>query len=268
MWTGVLFGTIGALSRETWPTVWILIEVNLISFLPLIHSKWNCKKVRLLYFIMQGVGSLSILARGLMFDRRTLLMKWIIFGLLLKSALSPFHFWGVVIASRLTNLLNYLFLTWQKITPLFLIPVVATKFDLISILLINIMIGTICRIGSKALGLILFYSGLSHVSWVLSAPALSGYSYFLLYSIILAPIFLIKSPDLPYLIFNLAGLPPMSGFYLKLTVLHLVRYSLGIFLLLLSSALLYAYLRVFLVTIPKGMVSPLTLCTCRLGALY
>jgi len=66
-----------------------MIEVNLISFITLIAT--TGKRVCMLYFVVQRVGSLMVLARGL-FEERNFVHKYSVVGLLLKAGMSPFHF--------------------------------------------------------------------------------------------------------------------------------------------------------------------------------
>ena len=53
------------------------------------------------------------------------------------------------------------------------------------------------------------------------------------------------------LIFNFAGLPPLSGFFLKVCVLPSLRVGLGVLLVFYTCIVLFAYLRLFLNRRPK-----------------
>lgn len=269
MWTGVVLGSLGAISTESWPTIWIILEVNLISFLPLITIKWNVKKIRIIYFIVQRVGSLTLLTGGVMSDRTVYFSKWISLGLLLKASLAPMHFWGAPVIVTLNKLMRFIFLTWQKIAPVILLITVTAKFLLCSVLLLNALVATIGGVGRKNIFLLIFYSGLIHISWVLAAPMVGSCTYFLMYLATSAPIFF-NTTDLPILIMNLAGFPPLTGFFMKLTVLQELRSILGVLLLTLSLLLLFSYIRLFLypVVIKTGKIKLRTVIVCRFGGLY
>merc|ERR1712136_68586 len=73
---------------------------------------------------------------------------------------------------------------------------------------------------------------------------------------------------LSYFAFNLSGLPPLTGFFIKLNVLQIIGLSRGIILLTFSIILLYAYMRLFLLS-PKH--KPLTITAvlpCCLGIVF
>ena len=268
MWTGVVLGRLGSISTESWPTIWMILEVNLISFLPLITQKWNVKKIRIIYFIVQRVGSLTILSGGVMSDRTVYFRKWVSLGLLLKARLAPIHFWGAPVIVTLNKLLSFIFLTWQKIAPVMLLIRVTAKILICSVLLMNRLVASFGGVGRKNLILLIFYSGLMHLSWVIAAPMSGSYSYFLIYLITSAPIFF-NTTDLPLLIMNLAGFPPMTGFFMKLMVLQGLRSNIGVLLLALSLFIIFSYIRMFLYPVVKssGKVKLSTILVCTLGVL-
>ena len=258
----------GSISSESWPTIWIILEVNLISFLPLITRKWSVKKVRILYFIVQSVGSLSLLAGGVISDRTDSYSKWVTIGLLLKACLSPLHFWGAPLVIVLGKWICFVFLTWQKAAPVALLLTVTTKYLLWIILILNRSVAVLCGVGRKRLFLIIFFSGLIHIRWVIASPMRPAFSYFLLYTITAAPIFLTHH-NLPLLILNNAGLPPLTGFFIKLMVLQVTGLMTRFFLLSLSVLLINIYIRIFVFSREKlRELKSSTLVVCILGLLY
>lgn len=263
MWTGVLLRVPGILSTDRWPIMWIMMEINLISFLPLISTQWSIKKISILYFLVQRVGSLSLLIRGILTDKSTIMRKWLILGLLLKARLAPFHFWGAPMIVNMSKSLALVFLTWQKIAPMILLLVLP---KMSWVVLLNIIVAARCRVGTKNILVLLFFSGLIHMSWVLTSPCNMSIKYYAFYTLVTSPILLLTYH--PLLIMNLAGLPPLTGFFIKLNVLQIIRLRRGIILLIFSIILLYAYMRLFLLT-PKH--KPLTITTvlpCCLGIVF
>ena len=259
-------GTLGRLSTESWPTAWLIIEVNLISFLPLISRKNSRKKTRMLYFVVQRIGSLLLLTMYVS-DRVSLWSKWVNIGLILKAGLAPMHFWGPPLLLTLTPALSFVFLSWQKIVPLFLLFVRCSKFVLLLTICFNLIVSAACSIGSKRISVLLFFSGLIHSGWILTAPFLVSAFYFLIYIFMLVPIFFTSQSNLPYLFLNLAGLPPLTGFILKLTVLQTMSMSLLPPFLSCSGIILHAYLRIFLFSpfVKLHGLTWTTLLTCFLG---
>lgn len=83
----------------------------MISFLPILSGKFRAKKIRILYFVVQSVGSLLILTGGAIADRTSLFSKWVAIGLVLKASMAPLHFWGAVVITKLKKLIVYVLLT-------------------------------------------------------------------------------------------------------------------------------------------------------------
>ena len=266
MWTGVLIGTMGSISSETWPTIWLILEVNLISFLPIISIKIQRKKISMIYFVVQRVGSLALLA-SIVSDLRTLTIKWIGIGLILKACLAPLHFWGPSLVTTMTQTNLFFFLTWQKIAPLFLIFKCLSKSWLLFIVILNSILSAFCRIGSKNLSILIFFSRLIHVSWVLSGPVFLATYYYVTYILMTAPIFFLGWRDYPILFLNIAGIPPITGFLLKMILLPTIRVALIGILLRTAGIILFAYLRVFIIgkSLVKMRVSWPTVFTCLIG---
>jgi len=264
MWTGVLLGRAGVLSAENLPIIWLIFEVNLISFIPLISSKWRTKKTIILYFVVQRIGSLMILRGGVISDEVSSLSKWIPLGVLLKSRLAPLHFWGAVLVNKLRALVALVFLSWQKIAPIFLLFYRTSKNILIIIVAINILSSVSAR-GTKDLRVLLFFSGLLHMRWIITAPIVVSSLYFFIYIITLLPLFTSRK-NLPLLLLNQAGIPPLTGFFIKLRILQTINFRAGCLLILSSAPLLYSYLRNFLMSaISDGPIKARTVVVCSIG---
>jgi len=241
-----------------------------MSFLPLISDKRINKKVRIIYFIVQRIGSLSILAGGLIRDSNGVLWKWICFGLLLKASLAPLHFWGPGLLINLGKIKAFIFLTWQKVLPLCLLFITTSKFFIKCLTILNLLIAARCRLGSKHLYVLLFFSRLMHVGLVLTRPSSVATQYFGLYCLCCAPVFIIRllGIDLSLLILNLAGLPPLTGFFMKLMVLQSLSVDFGFMVLRLSLLLLFAYLRLFLFLPINKNINRSTILVISLGLLF
>ena len=242
----------------------------MMSFITFLTKKWTVKKIRLLYFVVQRVGSLFILSGGMFSGWRGFIEKWVILGILLKTRLAPLHFWGAVLITKLSNMVSYIFLTWQKIAPVFLLLITTPKYIIYSIMIINVLVGSRCGIGSKNILVLLFFSGLNHIRWLIAAPVNRALFYFTLYTIISFPIFFQPTAhNLPILILNLAGLPPMTGFFIKLLVLEQLSVGVGCVMVILTAPLLFAYIRAFLISSRHpGSLRPLTVCVSCIGFIF
>ena len=239
-----------------------------MSFIVMISTKWSIKKSAIIYFVVQSIGSLTALS-GVLFADFTYPLKCITVGLLLKASIAPLHFWGAPFITFLNNANAFLFLTWQKIGPLFLMFTTTPKVWIVPLVFLNALISAFCRLGSKRLYVLLFFSGLMHMRWILSTPIRVAAVYYVFYICIIAPIFIGDNSNLPLLMMNLAGLPPLTGFLIKLSALQSLRVTLGVLLLAFSAQFLYSYSRVYIMNkFVRGQVRVTTLLACSLGIFF
>lgn len=257
MWTGVVLGIIGVLSADRWPIIWIISEINIMSFLPLMRKVWSTKKNTILYFIVQSVSSLLVLAGGLLDGEKCVLR-----GLLLKIGLFPFHFWGVVLIPTIAKRITFIFLSWQKVGALWLLIVSSPKMFLLLVVAMNVVLSPLFAYRSKRLNILLLFSGIIHLCWSLLSPLF--WRYYIYYVVMMCPIFLLKGLNISFRILNLAGLPPFTGFILKLEIMPLLRMDICIVLLSFSLLIVYSYLRIFISHI-RGELSMITLLTLLMG---
>ena len=99
----ILFGILISISSRSWLYIWMGLEVNLLSFIPLIVCGSNDieSEGAIKYFLIQALGSCIVLFSYFsfmnfvnynlyMFDFGSYIL---IFGLILKMGIFPFHHW-------------------------------------------------------------------------------------------------------------------------------------------------------------------------------
>ena len=89
---GVILGTAVVLCSRSWPFAWLGLELNLICFVPAAIKDETLKKTCMFYFIAQSIGSLIILARGILSDYLLPISLVLMFRLILKIGAVPLHF--------------------------------------------------------------------------------------------------------------------------------------------------------------------------------
>lgn len=98
----LVLGTFIRISSSNWLYIWIGLEINLISFIPLIMaSRVDCEtERRLKYFLVQALGSGLLLFGALRYINypNSLIRDWLgsyilVFRLIIKLGIAPFHFW-------------------------------------------------------------------------------------------------------------------------------------------------------------------------------
>lgn len=272
-----------AISSTNWLIIWVSLELNLFSFVPLLLNLSNIEETEasINYFLSQAIGSALILTRRiiLLSFNWLIYLSWIIliFAILLKIGVAPCHYWFPTTIER-TNWINCLLLaTWQKLAPLFILtyfilPKISNLF-MIVIAPINAILGGLLGLNQISIKKIIAYSSITHIGWAIratttSTPCLS-ITYFLIYSIIVIPLFIIFNilsvnylPDLWYkhnissitillisvLLISIGGLPPLTGFIPKLLLINiLIDNPIIIILLIIGSLInLFFYLNITL----------------------
>jgi len=155
---------------ENWFNLWISLEINIISFIFIsLYPTNNLNINRIIkYFIIQTISS-SILFFTIILTKNILTFEIISLiiplSISLKLGLSPFHFWLVDVREGLNWINFFIFNTWQKIIPLFILTYFPYNFYLIIIL--SSFIGSFLIFNQTSIRKILIFSRLIHISWIL-----------------------------------------------------------------------------------------------------
>nr|QIZ74905.1 NADH dehydrogenase subunit 2 [Neilupotamon papilionaceum] len=275
----LMLGIFLSISSSTWFGVWVGLELNMMSFIPLITIKMNFyfSESALKYFLIQAMGSTMFVTASCIFLSFSQMSALILLtSLLLKLGSAPFHFWFPQVMSGLTWPQAIILMTLQKITPMVLISYLSTCPSLLKIIslsaILSAIIGALGGLNTMQLRKMMAFSSINHMSWMLISISISDtfwVTYFLFYSSISSAImafFLIfqtftltdlmklsqtnpiHTLIIPFNFLSLGGLPPLAGFIPKWMLIQLLINNKLFFALifLLSSALvtLYFYLRI------------------------
>jgi len=286
----IIIGTIFSISSSHWLTIWIGLEINLIGFLPLINIKGKTLEAEasIKYFIIQRIRSRVLIISSVLMYNTTL--SWysiftndifrliIILSLVLKLGGAPLHFWVPSIAKQMSWSILFIILTWQKLAPLLILSLINS--NLIIIILISMastIVGRIIALNQTNIQLIIVYSSISHLGWMLSIISINRsltMIYFFNYIIISIPLINILRLTLGNhlfiltqqtkinniipisLILSLGGLPPLLGFISKLVILisliEIKLILLTVFIFVGTLISLYFYLNISLILIIKS----------------
>jgi len=280
----IFLGVFISVSSCSWLYVWLGLEINLIAFIPVIICGSNDidSEGAIKYFLVQALGSCIILFCYFIFIRFFNYIPYInlynyiiIFSLILKIGIFPFHHWLPQVINRVRWFVCFLLSVVQKIAPSFIIcySIYGCRRSLILLIgSLGSLFGGINGLNQRQLRIILSYSSIGHLGWILCSIYFSFYVffyYYLVYSfisfslIILLVIFPIKVINInsfnyiPFFFFlslslcflSLSGLPPFLGFYSKLLVVfYIIYFNKGLYcrgLILGSLFNLFYYLSIF-----------------------
>jgi len=282
----LIAGTLITLSSTNWISAWIGLELNLISFIPLIidNSNQRRREAGLKYFLVQTLGSVFILLSSILivifnYNNVGIITVYapIMLALALKIGAAPLHFWFPATIQGITWSNCFLLMTWQKLAPLSLFLRLNTTL-IIFMALASSITGAIGGFNQPYIRKLLAYSSINHLGWLLTSTLINEKMiliYFRIYRTLnLAVIFILNYFNVSHLsqiqghdnsnntnillttnLLSLGGIPPFLGFIPKWIIITQIigKTPVLVTILTLSSLItLYFYLRIGYLTIIKS----------------
>nr|QRV62894.1 NADH dehydrogenase subunit 2 [Hydroporus sp. NHM-IR526] len=268
IFSSMLFmGTLITISSYSWLGVWMGLEINLLSFIPLINMKNNkfSSESSIKYFLIQALASSILLFSIIMFISKSKMINEMYFfnktlmmcmnsAILLKLGAAPFHFWFPEVIEGLNWINSLILMTWQKIAPMMILSyTMKLNYFIYIIIIMSTFIGSIGGLNQISLRKMLAFSSINHIGWMISSLIINEIMwiiYFMIYSIISISIILMLNKfnifllnqlflmmnNLYYIkyfmlmnLLSLGGLPPFLGFLPKWIIIQ--NLSLNNFLL-------------------------------------
>nr|AQP26621.1 NADH dehydrogenase subunit 2 [Termes hospes] len=249
-------GVLVSVSSNSWLGAWMGLEINLMSFIPLMSNVKNMynTEASLKYFIVQVLASATLLFMVVMktltedlftFEMNPYTSMIICTPLLLKSGAAPFHWWFPGVMEGLSWENCALLMTVQKAAPLMLMSyLIDINTFTLSIILMSTIVGSIGGLNQTSMRKILTYSSINHTGWMLIALTTSEslwMVYYAIYSTLaLTVVSAIKLSGVSFInqtmmtnkeatlmkfmlftsLLSLGGLPPFLGFLPKWIVIQ------------------------------------------------
>nr|YP_009773277.1 NADH dehydrogenase subunit 2 [Meitanaphis microgallis]QIZ12424.1 NADH dehydrogenase subunit 2 [Meitanaphis microgallis] len=271
--TLMMFSTIISISSSNWLSMWMGLELNLFTFIPILNFKMSIYSIEstMKYFLIQAFASIILLMflinKSLFFMIQINMM--IIIPLLMKLSLMPFHLWLPSMIEGLNWMSCLLLMTWQKISPMIMISYLnLNKTIMFTIMMISL--NNLFGMNQNSIRKILAMSSINNSSWMLIAIIMNEIlwiNYFMIYTILNTMIIYILSMyninyinqlkffnfsflfklNMLMLIFSIMGLPPMQEYLMKWMLIKMLIYNKMIFILIMLITLtilnLYFYLK-------------------------
>nr|YP_009387930.1 NADH dehydrogenase subunit 2 [Aquatica wuhana]ART65571.1 NADH dehydrogenase subunit 2 [Aquatica wuhana] len=279
----LIMSTLISISAYSWLGMWIGLEINLLSIIPIISSKnMVSSESSIKYFITQAIASTVILMTIIMMmwkfnfyskiDNSNLILI-MNSGLLLKMGMAPLHFWFPEVLEGLNWNNCMLMLTWQKITPMMLLMYNTESTLFYSTVIISgMIISSILSMNQISMRKLMAFSSINHMGWMMAAMIMEKsiwMIYFLIYSFITINItYMMKNTFylnqlFPYLnssptmkmffmlnFLSLSGIPPFLGFLPKWMVIQMLiensMFLLSIIMIAFTLIMIYVYMRIMM----------------------
>nr|ATV98830.1 NADH dehydrogenase subunit 2 [Aphrophora sp. EMHAU-15062702] len=274
----LIFSTLFSLSSNNWFGGWMGLEINLIVFIPIIHSSLNyfSSESSMKYFVIQSMSS-SILILGLIIYSLKLFNNTSIFimmcSLMMKLGVAPFHMWLPGVMEGISWFNCIVLSTWQKVAVLVLLSYLINNFMILLPVLLSLMIGSIGGINQSSMKKLMAYSSINNMAWIMMSMTVSTFlwlNYFFYYSFMISSLMMmmykmgfnylnqfffnsylsLNKYFILLMMFSLGGLPPLLGFLPKWMVIQSMifscNYMIGFIMIMTSLLTLFYYIRVLI----------------------
>lgn len=240
----MIIGVIITVCSNNWISMWIGLEISLLSFIPLIQTKNKIRSESIIkYFIIQRIASTMLLFGVVIMLVGANINNEIIItiSILIKLGSSPFHNWVLLTIEIIDYFEIFIILTILKLPPLsILYQISSNKINLP--IYIGIVIGSILALNQSSIRKLIGYSSIYNIRILLITTNKFNVTttYLLIYSIIILIIItIIKTIKINFFnqimlnehnintkiniwvnILSIAGFPPIIGFLIKLIVIQ------------------------------------------------
>nr|ABQ66250.1 NADH dehydrogenase subunit 2 [Sphingonotus tsinlingensis] len=281
--SSMMMGTILSISSNSWLGIWMGLEINLLSIIPLLTNNKNMmiNESAIKYFIIQAMASTMLLISILLiqmkymvwWEKENISSMMIMSSMMLKMGAAPFHFWLPEVMGSSSWMNCLILLTWQKIAPMMTLSYcIKMGTFTFSVIKASIIIGAMGGLNQTSLRQIMAYSSISHLGWMISSMIISENTwelYFYIYLLLNTVMVLVfsnmnlfflnqiylsgnMSTEVKFTMMlslpSLGGLPPMLGFLPKWIVIQsLVDNNMTAMMFLMvtfTTITLYYYMRI------------------------
>nr|YP_010272368.1 NADH dehydrogenase subunit 2 [Mimotettix multispinosus]UKE80365.1 NADH dehydrogenase subunit 2 [Mimotettix multispinosus] len=242
----MMIGVIMTICSNNWISMWMGLELSLLSFIPFIQNKNSISSESMIkYFIMQSVASTMFLFSMVIMLIGVNMMNEIIMtiSMLIKIGSAPFHNWVLMIIENLEYYVMFIMLTILKMPPMTIMFQINSKMLLIPIMLSMIMSSILC-LNQSSIRKTLAYSSIYNMSLVLISINTFNISmtYLILYSLtMMLLISLLKNMKINFInqlmlnefnnfmkinlwlnMLSMSGFPPLLGFLGKMLIMQVL----------------------------------------------
>nr|YP_009433270.1 NADH dehydrogenase subunit 2 [Carcinocoris binghami]AGO28039.1 NADH dehydrogenase subunit 2 [Carcinocoris binghami] len=264
--TMLILSNLMIMSSENLLGMWMGIEINMMSFIPILFKNKNTKASEscMIYFLAQSMGSILMLMMIVINSLILVTPNWvneliiiiISISMMIKLGAPPFHFWFPNIMESMEWMEGFILMTWQKVGPLMVISTLINKSYIITPIMIStVIVGAIGGLNQTSMKKIMAYSSISHLGWMIMCMKFNNQLWLTYLSIYTVMIFMLtimfkfyssnflnqmnfynlsfmESTAISISLLSLGGLPPFIGFLPKWMVIQNMILSNSFFILL------------------------------------
>nr|YP_011014836.1 NADH dehydrogenase subunit 2 [Epyhemisphaerius bistriatus]WQB38517.1 NADH dehydrogenase subunit 2 [Epyhemisphaerius bistriatus] len=255
--------TIMIVSSNNIMMTWVSMEINMISFLPILTKSKKSIDQPMKYFIVQSVSSslmlMSMLKSSVLEETPNSSMI-LTASMLMKMGMMPFHLWLPPLMQKNSWENCLIMSTIQSIPPTTVMAQMTDLKLMILPMMLSSIVGPISALKQFSMKKIMAYSSIANSTWMISAMFISKYMFLMFFSVYSTLTILlmkklknnnimylnqistmsnIKKVNLSTMMLSLSGIPPLLGFFPKWVILKtMIKFSTIIpMTMLMSSAI-------------------------------
>nr|YP_010705016.1 NADH dehydrogenase subunit 2 [Sciocoris lateralis]WCQ78554.1 NADH dehydrogenase subunit 2 [Sciocoris lateralis] len=172
----MLLSTMITLSASNWISMWIGLELNMMSFIPLIlkESNKSSTEAAMMYFLIQSMSSMLLISMVLINMMKFIIPNYLIYvtitiSLLIKLGAAPFHMWVPEIMSKINWIKCAMLMTWQKMAPLMMMSNINNNSYIMNIsIMMSAMVGAVGGMNQISLRKMMGFSSINHLGWIMA----------------------------------------------------------------------------------------------------
>nr|YP_010026158.1 NADH dehydrogenase subunit 2 [Mattiphus splendidus]QOQ37002.1 NADH dehydrogenase subunit 2 [Mattiphus splendidus] len=275
--TITILGTMITMSSNNWMSMWMGLEMNMMSFIPLISKNKSkmSSEASMIYFLTQSLSSMILMFSILMmiyeYSSNNIFNNIIMMALMIKLGAAPFHMWIPEMMAKMSWSSCIMLMTWQKLAPMFMM--MNSQINQKTLFMASILSTTIGAIGGlnqTSLKKLMGYSSINHLGWMISINKIQNnwMIYWMIYSLMIIMVCtLFNKYNMLFLnqvnsinmslaekasymmsMLSMGGLPPFLGFIPKWMVIQTLiqdkMFTMILIMIMMSMVTLFFYMRI------------------------
>nr|YP_010432118.1 NADH dehydrogenase subunit 2 [Orius strigicollis]USW04715.1 NADH dehydrogenase subunit 2 [Orius strigicollis] len=273
----MIIGTTITMSSNSWMSMWMGLEVNMMAFIPLIYKMKNNKSAEssMIYFLTQSMSSMMMLfsiSMNSMMENKMIILLTI--SLMIKMGAAPFQMWFTEMMNKMSWMNCLILMTWQKMAPMFILSNISSKMILMSSVL-SAIVGAIGGLNQTSTRKIMAFSSINHMGWMMMCTTFNNnlwMMYLMIYSTLMMPLTwmfnkkmimhssqmmtnmksMTEKMNITCMMMSMGGMPPMLGFMPKWMAINSMMmsnmYMIMIMMIMMSIITLFYYMRITMST--------------------
>nr|YP_010703316.1 NADH dehydrogenase subunit 2 [Anastatus shichengensis]WCO11519.1 NADH dehydrogenase subunit 2 [Anastatus shichengensis] len=285
-----MFSTLLIFISSSWMSMWMIMELNSLSFLMMLIFNKNLKyEIPMIFFLIQSFNSYLFLMSSMNLMTFNFFMMIIWFSMISKMGIPPFYLWYLKIMKSINWTNFFFFSTIQKIIPLIILnnSLYFMNNNLMKFFSLNLMLSSIfssiISMNFTSIKIILSFSSMNQMSWIILISMineLTMINFFLTYLMIMMNLTMIFNKfninylnnmnlmkfnnNFSYLLmnlsmFSLASIPPFTGFLMKWISIQMFFNYMNFFMImiLIFSTIIstFIYIRIIFINILNLSIS-------------